>query len=109
MSAAANPSCSREEKYGRPSKGAEGRGAATRRSEIRRLIQEQPRISLELKDDAGTFRKKFPEGVDELHFQVMGVIKDVERLKKLFDLFAEVLEQLHALGSASEEDPGVKL
>lgn len=78
-------------------------------SEIRRLIQEQPRISLELKDDEGTFRKKFPEGVDELHFQVMGVIKDVERLKKLFDLFSEVLEQLHALGSASEEDPGVKL
>jgi hypothetical protein len=78
-------------------------------SEIRRLIQEQPRISLELKDDEGTFRKKFPEGVDELHFQVMGVIKDVERLKKLFDLFSEVLEQLHTLGSASKENPGVKL
>jgi hypothetical protein len=77
--------------------------------EVRRLIEEQPEIRLELKDDEGTFRQKFPEGVDELHFQVMGVIKDVERLKKLFDLFAEVLEQLQRMGSASEQDPGVKL
>jgi hypothetical protein len=78
-------------------------------SEIRRLIAEQPQIRLELKDDEGSFRKHFPEGVDELHFQIVGVIKDVERLKKLFDLFAEVLEELYRLGSASERDPGVPL
>jgi hypothetical protein len=78
-------------------------------AEIRRLIQEQPQIRLELKDDEGIFRSRFPEGVDELHFQVVGVIRDVERLKKLFDLFAEVLEEMHRLGFASDEDPGVKL
>jgi hypothetical protein len=78
-------------------------------SEIRRLIAEQPQIRLELKDDEGFFRVRFPEGVDELHFQVVGVIKDVERLKKLFDLFAEVLEELHRMGSAAEEAPGVAL
>jgi hypothetical protein len=78
-------------------------------AEIRRLIQEQPQIRLELKDDEGIFRSRFPEGVDELHFQVLGVIRDVERLKKLFDLFAEVLEEMHRLGFASDEDPGVKL
>ncbi|MBW8878248.1 MAG: DUF3137 domain-containing protein [Acidobacteria bacterium] len=77
--------------------------------EIRRLIQEQPQIRLELKDDEGYFRARFPEGVDELHFQVVGVIRDVERLKKLFDLFAEVLEEMHRLGFASDADPGVKL
>lgn len=77
--------------------------------EIRRLIEEQPRIRLELKDDEGFFRTRFPEGVDELYFQVMGVIKDVDRLKKLFNLFAEVLEELQRLGSAGEEDPGVAL
>ena len=32
--------------------------------------------------------------MDELHFQVMGVIKDLERLKGLFDLFAAVLDRL---------------
>lgn len=78
-------------------------------AEVRRLIAEQPRISLELKDDEGFFRAHFPEGVDELHFQVVGVIKDVERLKQLFDLFAEVLDELYRLGSASERDPGVAL
>jgi len=78
-------------------------------AEIRRLIQEQPQIRLELKDDEGVFRARFPDGVDELHFQVVGVIRDVERLKKLFDLFAEVLEEMHRLGFASDEDPGVKL
>jgi hypothetical protein len=78
-------------------------------SEIRRLIAEQPQISLELKDDEGFFRTHFPEGVDELHFQVVGVIKDVQRLKQLFDLFAEVLEELYRVGSASEQDPGVTL
>jgi hypothetical protein len=78
-------------------------------AEIRRLIAEQPQIRLELKDDEGLFRARFPEGVDELHFQVVGVIRDVERLKKLFDLFAEVLEEMHRLGFASDQDPGVKL
>lgn len=77
--------------------------------EICRLIQEQPQVRLELKDDEGFFRHHFPEGVDELHFQVVGVIKDVQRLKQLFDLFAEVLEELYRMGSASEQDPGVAL
>ncbi|MFY9824406.1 MAG: DUF3137 domain-containing protein [Thermoanaerobaculia bacterium] len=77
--------------------------------EIRRLIQEQPQIRLELKDDEGFYCSRFPDGVDELYFQVTGVIRDVERLKKLFDLFAEVLEEMHRLGFASDADPGVKL
>lgn len=78
-------------------------------SEIRRLIAGQPKIHLELKDDEGVFRNHFPEGVDELVFQVVGVIKDVDRLKQLFDLFAEVLEELNHLGSATADDPGVAL
>jgi len=78
-------------------------------SEIRRLIAGQPKIQLELKDDEGVFSTHFPEGVDELSFQVVGIIKDVDRLKQLFDLFAEVLEELHHLGSATMEDPGVAL
>jgi hypothetical protein len=77
--------------------------------EIRRLIQEQPKIRLELKDDEGFFRPRFPEGVDELQFHTLGVLKDVDRLKRLFDLFAEVLDQLCQIGSAKPEDPGVAL
>ena len=44
---------------------------------------------LTVKDDEGWFGTSFPEGVDELFFRVGGVIKDVERLKSLYDLFAE--------------------
>jgi hypothetical protein len=47
--------------------------------------------------------------VDELHFQVVGVIKDVDRLKSLFDLFAAVLDQLCKIGSAYKQEPGVEL
>ena len=31
-----------------------------------------------MKDSEGWFGPKFPENVDELHFQVVGVIKDIE-------------------------------
>src|SRR5262249_22529920 len=76
---------------------------------IRRMIQAQPKIRLEVKDSEGWFGPKFPEDVDELHFQVMGVIKDVERLKSLFDLFATVLDQLCRIGSAYKQDPGIEV
>ncbi len=76
---------------------------------IRQMIQAQPKIRLRVKDSEGWFGPKFPENVDELHFQVVGVIKDVERLKTLFDLFAAVLDQLCRIGSAYKEEPGVEL
>ncbi|MFL6194660.1 MAG: DUF3137 domain-containing protein [Thermoanaerobaculia bacterium] len=78
-------------------------------AEIRELLTEQPQLHLEVKDDEGVFRAHFPEGVDELLFQVVGVIRDVERLKRLFDLFAALLDELYRMGSAGEENPGVAL
>lgn len=78
-------------------------------SRIRELIELQPQISFEVKDDEGWFGTEFPEGVDELYFQVTGIIKDVERLKTLYYLFAEVLNQLCIIGSAYEEDPNINL
>jgi hypothetical protein len=76
---------------------------------IRQLIQAQPRLFFEVKDDEGWFNAKFPEGVDELYFQVSGVIKDVEQLKLLYDLFAETLNQLCQIGSAYEGNPNFEL
>ena len=78
-------------------------------SKLRALIQAQPTIKLSVKDSEGWFGPKFPEDVDELHFQVVGVIKDVERLKGLFDLFATVLDRLCRIGSGRKEEPGVSL
>jgi hypothetical protein len=76
---------------------------------LRSLIQAQPQIRLAVKDGEGWFGPKFPPDVDELHFQVIGVIKDVRRLKGLFDLFAAVLDRLCQIGSAYKQEPGVEL
>ena len=74
---------------------------------LRQMIKDQPKIRLEVKDNEGWFGPQFPENVDELRFQVVGVIKDIERLKALFDLFAVVLDQLCRIGSAYKQEPGV--
>jgi len=72
---------------------------------LRELLLQQPGISLSVKDDEGMFGPAFNESVDELYFSDQGVIKDIERLKQLFDLFAETLHQLCHIGSAYESDP----
>jgi hypothetical protein len=77
---------------------------------IRDLISAQPDIHFSVEDDEGKlWGKDFPEGVDELYFQVLGVIKDIERLKLLYELFAETLDELCRMGSAYEQAPPVKL
>jgi hypothetical protein len=76
---------------------------------VRRLMEAQPTLHFEVRDDEGWFGPDFPEGVDELRFQVIGIIKDIDRLKSLFDLFAEVLNRLCHIGSAYERDPELDL
>jgi hypothetical protein len=76
-------------------------------SRLRELIARRPDLHLEVKDDEGWFATRFPEGVDELSFQVAGVITDREQLAALYDLFAETLHQLCRIGSAYESDPHV--
>lgn len=73
---------------------------------IRELIQGQPSIGqFTIKDNEGWFTTtEYPQGVDVLYFQVVGVIKDVARLKSLYELFAEVLNQLCHLDSAYQDD-----
>lgn len=78
-------------------------------SRLRDLIATQSDIHFSVKDDEGWFGPSFPEGVDELYFSVVGVIKDVERLKLLYELFAETLDQLCRIGSAYEHAPDVEV
>ncbi len=68
-----------------------------------------PTSILSVEDDEGWFGQKFPNGVDELKFHVGGFIKDLDRLKQLYELFAEVLDQLSRMGSAGPGDPQVQL
>ena len=76
---------------------------------LRDLITAQPKIHLTVKDNEGLFGADFPADTDELCFHVRGIIEDVERLKLLFELFAETLDQLCHIGSAYEEAPKLKL
>jgi hypothetical protein len=76
---------------------------------IRELVATQPEIEFSVKDDEGWFGPKFPEGVDELCFLAHGIIKDVARLKQVYELFAEVLDELCRMGAAYETDPHVSL
>ena len=76
---------------------------------LRELIAAQPEIHLTVKDNDGYLGADFPADTDELYFHVHGTIKDVERLKLLFELFAETLDQLCHIGSAYENKPKVTL
>ncbi len=78
---------------------------------IRELICEQPAIRFCVRDDEEKFwgGRNFPPDVDELYFQVTGVVKDEDRLKQLYDLFSETLDELCRMGSAYDKNPGVTL
>ena len=76
---------------------------------IRELIDGQKEIDFSVKDDEGWFGPTFPGGVDELSFAVTGVIKDIDRLKHLYELFAETLDELCRMGSAYRSDPDVQV
>ncbi len=78
-------------------------------SRIKELCQSQPRIHLSIKDDEGWFGTDFPEGVDELYFECVGVIKETERLKALFGLFCLILQRLVQIDSAYADDPQITL
>ncbi len=76
---------------------------------IKELINNQPRIHFEIKDDEGFFGKNFPKGVDELYFEAYGEIKDVNVLKSLFELFLTALDILVEIDSAYETNPDLSL
>jgi len=76
---------------------------------IRELIALQKDVNFGVKDDEGWFGTKFPDGVDELHFSVVGIVKDLKRLKDLYELFSETLDELCRMGAASDTPPGVTL
>jgi hypothetical protein len=76
---------------------------------IRELVAAQPEIEFSVKDDEGWFGPKFPEGVDELCFLAHGIIKDVARLRQVYELFAEALDELCRMGDAYRTDPHLSL
>lgn len=76
---------------------------------IRELVAAQKEIEFAVKDDEGFLGPTFPESADELHFLARGVVKDIEQLKGMYELFAEVLDELCRMGTAYNTDPHVTL
>jgi hypothetical protein len=77
--------------------------------EVRRLLEALPNVSLHVIDSDGAYRPKFPDNVDELVFVVPGIVKNIDQLKTMFDMFAAILHRLTQIGGAYEGDPGVAL
>jgi len=80
-----------------------------RDAQLKALFDVIPKINVRVKSSQGIFSKKFPPNVDMLLFQQGGIVKDKEKLKLLFKLFAVLLERLVQIDSAYEDDPGIKL
>lgn len=76
---------------------------------IRSLLSAQKDVEFGIRDDEGFFGPKFPEGTDELRFLASGVVRDLEALRGLYELFAEVLDELCRMGVAYNVDPHVTL
>jgi hypothetical protein len=74
--------------------------------DIRQLLSYQPKVLLELRREAPLFQKpKFPKDVNELYFHTSTILKNLEQLHDLFDLFSHTLDHLCAIGTAYEDDP----
>jgi hypothetical protein len=69
---------------------------------LRSLISNQRSFQLSIHDDEGWFGKKYPPEVDVLVFDVVEQIRQVERLKGLYDIFAETLQKLSEMGVAGK-------
>jgi len=70
------------------------------------LIQSQPSIDISsARPGWRLFKRGGSQQLSVLRFEEEGVITDVQRLKSLFELFEETLNQLCQIGSASSEEP----
>jgi hypothetical protein len=76
---------------------------------LRDLVTAQPKLRLVIQDDEGWFGAKYPPGVDVLVFDIADKIREVERLKGLYDVFAETLHQLSEMGLAGRGTGGVSI
>jgi hypothetical protein len=78
-----------------------------RNERLRALVTAQPKFQLSIQDDEGWFGTKYPADVDVLVFNVAEHIRDVKRLKALYDVFAEALDRLSEIGVAGRGTGGV--
>lgn len=75
---------------------------------IRELLSNHYGFELTVLDNEGFFGPKYPKRTDLITYKTYGIIKDIDKLKEIFFLFSEILDQLCDIGSAYKDHPGVK-
>jgi hypothetical protein len=73
--------------------------------DIKEMIRFQKRLILK----TGPYKPRKSLTESELYFQMTGVLKDLDRLKNLFSLFAGMLDEFVKNGVASNERPKINL
>jgi hypothetical protein len=68
---------------------------------VRPALESEPDVHFETHSVGDWYKPNRPGELDELYFQTRGVVKDLNRLKRLFWLFGAVLDALRQMGSAS--------
>jgi hypothetical protein len=66
---------------------------------LRTQIENQDRINLQISDQKGIWEDKLPEREFELSFFIEEPINDSQKLKSIYSLFAEMLNQLKDINS----------
>lgn len=77
--------------------------------QLRALIAAQPKFQLCIQNDEGWFGTKYPPDVDVLIFDVAAKIRDVDRLRGIYDVFAETLGKLSRMGVAGPGTGSVRI
>ncbi len=72
---------------------------------LRTMIRLTPDIQFALREADAGFKKEFPDGGDQLHFLAHGVIRHIDVLHSLYNLFGYTLNLLCHYDSAYENDP----
>jgi hypothetical protein len=76
---------------------------------LRALVMAQPKFQMSIRDDDGWCGADYPAATDVLVFDVADRIREPERLKGLYDVFAETLHELSRMGVAGSGTGGVSL
>jgi hypothetical protein len=61
---------------------------------IQKLLLSRGSIMIQLKEDEGWFRDKYPDGTDELYLEVDGVINSIDELSSIFDIFCLLADNI---------------
>ncbi|RKR08707.1 hypothetical protein C8C83_0290 [Flavobacterium sp. 90] len=73
-----------------------------RNKEIRNLISSQTDVNIQISNYQGIWEKELPKNEFELSYFIDGVIKDIEILKSLIELFKLILDGLYEMNTIDQ-------